>query len=345
MVNHGPSIGCQACRERRVGCDRARPACKKCLARRQICPGYRDASGVVFKDESEAVFARHSKRAVVKSRPVPSQLPSDLDSVTTAFFFRQCVLPTRQQWPLGNEYFEHILPLYNSAAPSSALHIAISAMALKVATIHHTQEYVQPFVVEAKLAAVRALKSALSDPQQRLKDETLLAVLCLDFEQRYGNVTDQHDRPHLKGALALVRQRVPTSFNSMVAQALYRATRGQVLLHALWADDESEDQNLVLVLPALDLAYSNTESAVQHILQQVLRLERQVLSLSSCNSDSSPREHEAKSHAALSDTVASSEASSLAAQAQALCDRLAGYEYEVSWELTAPVVLLPHGSP
>lgn len=59
----------------------------------------------------------------------------------------------------------------------------------------------------------------------------------------------------------------------MVAQALYKATRGQVLLHALWADDESEDQHLVSVLPALDLAYSNMESAVQHILQQVLRLE------------------------------------------------------------------------
>lgn len=345
MVNRGPSIGCQACRERRVGCDRAKPACKKCLARGQICPGYRDASGVVFKDESKAVFARHTKRAVVKSRAIPSQLPSDPHDVTIAFFFRQCVLPTRQEWPLGNEYFAHILPLYNSAAPSSALHVAVSAMALKVATIHHTQAYVQSFVAEAELAAVRALKAALSDPEQRLKDETLLAVLCLDFEQRYRSVADQHDRPHLKGALALIRQRGPTSFNSMVAQALYKATRGHVLLHALWSDDESEDKSIVLALPALDLAYSNAESAVQHVLQQVLCLERQVLTLSSHDSDSSSREHEATSHAASSPTVSSSEASSLAARAQALCDRLAEYEYEVSWGLSAPVVPLPHGSP
>lgn len=262
MVNRGPSTGCQTCRERRVGCDRAKPACKKCLARGLICSGYRDSSGVVFKDESKAVFARHSKRAVAKSRAIPSQLPSDPHDVTTAFFFRQCVLPTRQEWPLGNEYFEHILPLYNYAVPSSALHSAVSAMALKVATIHHTQGYVQPYVAKAELVAVRAIKEALSDPQQRWKDETLLAVLCLDFEQRYRNAADQHHRPHLKGALALIRQRGPTSFNPMVAQALYRATRDHVLLHALWSGDESEDKDIVLALPALDLAHSNAESAV-----------------------------------------------------------------------------------
>lgn len=144
MVNRGPSTGCQTCRERRVGCDRVKPACKRCLARGLICPGYRDAGGVVFKDESKAVFTRHSKRAVLRLRPIPSQLPSDPHDVTTAFFFRQCVLPTRQEWPLGNEYFEYILPLYNCATPSSALHSAVSVMALKVATIHHTQQYVQP---------------------------------------------------------------------------------------------------------------------------------------------------------------------------------------------------------
>ncbi|GAB7336007.1 hypothetical protein MBLNU13_g08833t2 [Cladosporium sp. NU13] len=218
-------------------------------------------------------------------------------------------------------------------------------MALKVATIHHSQEYVQPYVANAELAAVRALKEALSDPQQRLKDETLLAVLCLDFEQRYRNAADQHDRPHFKGALALIRQRAPISFDSTVAQALYKATRGHVLLHALWSDDNTEDKDIVLALPALDLAHSNADSAVQNVLQQVLCLERQVLTLSSCDLDSSPREHEAMGHAAPSSIMSSSDASSLAAQAQALCDRLAEYEYEVSWGLSAPAVPLPHGSP
>ena len=87
-----------------------------------------------------------------------------------------------------------------------------------------------------------------------MKDRTLLAVRCLDFEQRYRNVAYQRDRPHLKGGLALIRQREPTSFNLMVAQALYKATRCHVLLHALQSDDESEDKDIVLTLPALDLA-------------------------------------------------------------------------------------------
>lgn len=41
--------------------------------------------------------------------------------------------------------------------------------------------------------------------------------------------------------------------------------------------------------------------------------------------------------------MSSSEASSLATQAQAWCDRLAGYEYEVSWELSSLIVPLPRG--
>jgi hypothetical protein len=80
-----------------------------------------------------------------------------------AHFFRQCLLLTRPKWPLGNKYFDHILPLYNSAAPSSALPLAVSVIALKVATIRHAQDYVQPLVTRAKLAAVRAINLALSD--------------------------------------------------------------------------------------------------------------------------------------------------------------------------------------
>jgi hypothetical protein len=228
MVNRGPSAGCQACRERRVGCDKTRPACKKCTMRGQICPGYRDANGVVFKDESKAVFARQSKRAIARPSTVPPPVRSDPHDVITAFFFRQCLLTTRHGWPLGNEYFDHILPLYKSAAPSSALALAVSVMALKVATTHHTEDYVQPLVTGAELAAVRAVGTALSDPLQRLKDETLMATLCLDFAQQYRSAGVQHGRPHLRGALALIRQRGSTAFDSGASQSLYVATRGHV---------------------------------------------------------------------------------------------------------------------
>jgi hypothetical protein len=324
MVYRGPSAGCQACRERRVGCDKARPACKKCIMRGQMCPGYRDASGVVFKDESNAIFARHSKRAPARPSTLPPQVHFNPHDVTTAFFFRQCLLPTHHEWPLGNEYFDHILPLYNSAAPSSALPLAVSVMALKVATTHHAQDYVQPLVTEAELAAVRAVSTALSNPLQHLKDETLLAILCLDFAQQYRNAAFRHGRPHLRGALALIRQRESTTFDSEVSQSLYVATRGHVLLNALWPADGSEDQDLIFTLPEVASARNNIASNVQHILQQVLCLEKQVLTWQ-------PADEE--------DRV-----SSYAARAKTLCDRLRQLRHEVSCELPSPVVPLPYWS-
>ena len=331
MVNRGPSVGCQSCRERRVGCDKTKPACKRCTTRGQVCPGYRDASGVVFKDESKTVVARHSKRAARKPIALLPTLHTDPRDVTTAFFFRQCVLPTRQEWPLGNEYFEHILPVYNSASPSSALPVAVSVMALKVATMHHSQDYVQPLVAEAELKAVVAVNAALSNPAQRLKDETLLAILCLDFAQQYRRHTTapQHSRPHLKGALALVRQRGPATFHSAVSRSLYVATRSHVLLNTLWPSNEPDDHDLILGLPEMASSHESLASTVQHILQQVLCLERNVLTWHPLDECIPLREDRA---------------SAFATRAQVLCERLEELKDGVSWEVSLPVVPLPHGS-
>ncbi|KAK9311341.1 hypothetical protein V1524DRAFT_371398 [Lipomyces starkeyi] len=43
MVGVPRSKGCQICLQRRVKCDETRPACKRCEARGQKCPGYEKA--------------------------------------------------------------------------------------------------------------------------------------------------------------------------------------------------------------------------------------------------------------------------------------------------------------
>lgn len=88
---------------------------------------------------------------------VPAKLRSDPRDASTAFFFRQCALPGRHGWPLGHKYFEHLLPLYNSAPPESDLAIAVSAMALSVATAQHAAQHVDeqlhPLDTQAELTA------------------------------------------------------------------------------------------------------------------------------------------------------------------------------------------------
>jgi hypothetical protein len=204
-------------------------------------------------------------------------------------------------------------------------------MALKVATVHHSPGYVQPLVSESELRAVRAVNAALSNPLECLKDETLLAVLCLDFAQQFvrRSVSSQHDRPHLKGALALVRHRRPGTFNSEVSRSLYVATRSHVLLHSLWSGNESEDQDLVLTLPEMEMTEESPASAVQQILQRVLCLERELLLVQAKDADEPSGE----------------DAQSLySRRAQVLCDCLEDYRDRVSWNPNAPVVYLPPGS-
>lgn len=146
---------------------------------------------------------------------------------------------------------------------------------------------------------------ALSDSRQCLNDETLLAVLCLDFAQQFRGQQSAvaHGRPHLQGALALIRHRGPAAFNSGISQSLYTATRGHLLLNALWSDDGSPEQDLLFKLPEIAPPHKSLACTIHHVLQQVLCLESQVLTWQAL--DSSDKR-----------------APLYAARAQTLCERL-----------------------
>ncbi|KAI5456075.1 hypothetical protein BGZ63DRAFT_418102 [Mariannaea sp. PMI_226] len=57
------SRGCQACRQRRIGCDAALPSCRQCLVTNRWCSG--PIQGPIILDQTKAVTARHRR----KSRP------------------------------------------------------------------------------------------------------------------------------------------------------------------------------------------------------------------------------------------------------------------------------------
>ncbi|KAF4968035.1 hypothetical protein FSARC_4532 [Fusarium sarcochroum] len=52
------SRGCLRCRQRRVKCDRSRPSCQRCIARNELCVGYRDEGDLMFQHETEKVVFR-----------------------------------------------------------------------------------------------------------------------------------------------------------------------------------------------------------------------------------------------------------------------------------------------
>ncbi|KAH8662536.1 hypothetical protein BX600DRAFT_320800 [Xylariales sp. PMI_506] len=62
MPNTGkPSKNCELCRQRRVKCDLTRPACVRCVRYGAICPGYRDALGLKFRNQNVDTAQGHTK--------------------------------------------------------------------------------------------------------------------------------------------------------------------------------------------------------------------------------------------------------------------------------------------
>ncbi|KAF5638725.1 negative acting factor [Fusarium sp. NRRL 52700] len=52
------SRGCLRCRQRRVKCDRSRPWCQRCIARNELCVGYRDEGDLMFQHETAKVVLK-----------------------------------------------------------------------------------------------------------------------------------------------------------------------------------------------------------------------------------------------------------------------------------------------
>lgn len=50
-------------------CDQTRPACIRCTRIKRVCPGYRDVSSLLFRDESRAVARKANKSAASSSGP------------------------------------------------------------------------------------------------------------------------------------------------------------------------------------------------------------------------------------------------------------------------------------
>ncbi|KAL7932238.1 hypothetical protein V8C35DRAFT_307757 [Trichoderma chlorosporum] len=93
MPNTGrPSRDCHLCRQRRVKCDLARPACQRCIKYGAQCPGYRDQQELVFRNADPTAVKKRKKRMPPPQSPSssessssspPESLPSDATSFAT----------------------------------------------------------------------------------------------------------------------------------------------------------------------------------------------------------------------------------------------------------------------
>ncbi|KAF3768092.1 hypothetical protein M406DRAFT_329132 [Cryphonectria parasitica EP155] len=81
------SRGCLRCRQRKVRCDEGRPSCQRCIARDELCVGYRDESDLIFRHETHKIVGNLSTGGIQRSRAVQSSAVSDVNTEEVPAFY------------------------------------------------------------------------------------------------------------------------------------------------------------------------------------------------------------------------------------------------------------------
>lgn len=235
MVNLGRSNGCQTCKRRRVKCDEGKPTCSRCADAGYQCPGYVTGKTirVRFKDQTNTVSRRlHTLRGDgAPTQPSPPQtnqlsilLNPRIPEETQAFnFFLRNFVSSGRSLDSSRGLFETIIPAISSAPSSSSVSLAVSAISTLIFSKFRKDN-------DTKLPnqrfgqALCRLQDDLRDDSLSQSDETLLAILVLQFHENVSAILGLRkvSRTHQDGALAWMKQQDPRNFQSNTAKLLLR---------------------------------------------------------------------------------------------------------------------------
>ena len=219
----GPSRGCSACRQMKVKCDETKPTCDRCERASRVCPGYPAiADKFRPMNEGSTLKPRQRRRPRRKQTPVllpgdghysarehssvafPTSTASDAPSALTTnghgsrspppliaidweqqavnFFLYSMVIPKTAIRPLGG-YLDFLPAFCADSNRSTCFNNALYAVAFQSISPRTTM---RQHALRARLyhtKALSAVQSALNNPIEVRKDETLAALLLLERYQ------------------------------------------------------------------------------------------------------------------------------------------------------------------
>ncbi|KAF1963629.1 hypothetical protein CC80DRAFT_397724 [Byssothecium circinans] len=161
---------------------------------------------------------------------VPSSITLSPEFEAVPFFFRNFVsLP--QQADSMRGYLELLVPLYNRASPSSALHLATIAVSLAACGSYPGRGSLQADAARTYGQALGKLNEDLQDPAAAKSDESILATLLFSL---YETITSTNDTikgwgSHVDGAVALMKLRGTEQFKDPMSHAVFRAVRTMMI--------------------------------------------------------------------------------------------------------------------
>ncbi|KAJ6101941.1 hypothetical protein N7486_004368 [Penicillium sp. IBT 16267x] len=235
MVYYGKiSLGCQRCRQRKVKCDQRKPVCVKCENSATKCPGYRNLSEILFRDESNRIIrkahqkyshpkipASHLRALMLSGSCVPSisaPLSLSINDLGASFFFSK-YLP--RETVVSRNFYDWLSEVYSTENSNHALQATIQAVG--IAGLFNVSPSQGKAVESQKLysQAISALQRLFDDPIHATSDATLTAVILLALYEivTFQTREDQCSLPltsmsltHIEGAIALLESRGQEQF-------------------------------------------------------------------------------------------------------------------------------------
>lgn len=216
MPYRGPSKGCYQCRKRHIKCDETLPKCLQCVRARVDCLGYRFQNGFLFEDETnrtvkrvETIERRRSQNAAnalqCRSRSTtPGTISSSYDDAAIAFFLRNFTMIVPDH---ASRAFTHLVrERFPRFLPNSPAALATATIASELLSQWTSCQTAENRTANRLGEALKATKDALSIHETTMQDDTLLAVLLLQF---YTNLSQykrlsQGSGDHQAGARALI---------------------------------------------------------------------------------------------------------------------------------------------
>ncbi|KAK5705052.1 hypothetical protein LTR97_002166 [Elasticomyces elasticus] len=208
----------------------------------------------------------HSRRSPVGS------IRDDVGATCVAFFFRAFV--SLNQDPLTSTgLFDHLTELYKHASPSSPIASAVVVLAGTSASSCFQHGSTTAWHYEMHMRAVTSVRGAIADPVARTKDETLMAVLLLDYAENIKAVHCSTSTTHIHygGAIALLRNRKRNSNQTELSQSLLRATKHNSFWQSL--QNSSNNETVSNVQSMSVSTPSDTLMALDAIILQTFRVE------------------------------------------------------------------------
>lgn len=192
------------------------PSCTQCMRARVECPGYRDASTVCFRDETERTAQKVQRQNGRRNTLSAVSLCIRPDEILVKHFLVGYAPSGSFSW----------LPLhYASVSSDVTLQLALQAAAL--ASISQESHQPKPLLEAARTRyakAISRINAALNDPNQAIQDSTITAVLLMGLFEALvfkGRAFPARWTAHVEGSAALLKLRSDDQHNSPLGRRLF----------------------------------------------------------------------------------------------------------------------------